>query len=200
MKILYIHGYNGSPAGQKVERIQQAYPKAEVIALQHDSVPTHVFEQLDPIASKLDGLKDAVIGNSLGGFWANFFSLRYGIPALLINPVVSPVSTLKLLGCDFADDYSIFEQQINPKAISTRTVLLAEDDEVLPCHEAFEFFKDLCVVKLLKSGGHSMNDEESLNAIVRSYDELMSNRFSWGTLLRIVSCKHAVYSSELSNG
>lgn len=44
MKILYIHGYNGSPAGQKVERIQQAYPKAEVIALQHNSVPQHVFE------------------------------------------------------------------------------------------------------------------------------------------------------------
>ncbi len=199
MKILYIHGYNGSPNGMKSERIRQAYPNAELIALQHDSVPVRVIALLDPIASKLDGLKDAIIGNSLGGFWANFFSLRYGIPALLINPVVSPVSTLKRLGCDFADDYSIFEQQINPKAISTRSVLLAEDDEVLPCYEAFEYFKDLCVVQLLKSGGHSMNDEESLNAIIHSFDELISNRFSWRTFLRIVSSKFATYCSQLSS-
>jgi len=105
MKILYIHGYNGSPDGMKLERVRQAYPNSEIVALQHDSLPTHVIELLDPIASKLDGLKDAIIGNSLGGFWANYFSLRYGIPALLINPVVSPVCKLKRMGCDFADDY-----------------------------------------------------------------------------------------------
>lgn len=100
MKILFIHGYNGSPAGQKVSRFQETYSKAEVIALQHDSVPERVFALLDPIASKLDALEDAIIGNSLGGFWANNFSLRYGPAALLINPVVNPVNTLKRLGCD----------------------------------------------------------------------------------------------------
>jgi len=175
MRILYIHGYNGSPTGQKVARVRQAYPKAEVIALQHDSVPEHVFALLDPIASKLDALEDAVIGNSLGGFWANYFSLRYGPAALLINPVVSPVNTLKRLGCDFAESYSPYEQ-IDREVISTRSVLLAQDDQVLPFQEAYQYFKDTCEVQLLKSGGHSMNDEESLNAMIRSFDKLICNR------------------------
>lgn len=175
MKILYIHGYNGSPAGQKVARVQQAYPMAEVIALQHDSVPERVFALLDPIASKLDALEDAIIGNSLGGFWANYFSSRYGAAALLINPVVSPVNTLKRLGCDFAESYSPYEQ-IDPEVISTRSVLLAKDDQVLPFQDAYEYFKDTCEVQLLKSGGHSMNDEKSLNSIIRSFDRLISNR------------------------
>lgn len=197
MKILYIHGYNGSPDGMKTERIRQAYPNAEVIALQHDSNPDHVFELLNPIASKLDGLKDAVIGNSLGGFWANYFSLYYGIPALLINPAVSPSKTLRSMACEFSKDYIAFEQQINPKAISTRSVLLAEDDDVLPCHEAYEYFKDICVVKLLKNGGHAMNDEESLKAIIHTFDELINNRFNWRIFLRIVSSKFASYYSQV---
>jgi predicted esterase YcpF (UPF0227 family) len=176
MRILYIHGYNGSPAGQKVARVQETYPKAEVIALQHDSVPAHVFDLLDPIASKLDALEDAIIGNSLGGFWANYFSSRYGTAALLINPVVSPVNTLKRLGCDFAESYSTYEQQIDPEVISTRSVLLAQDDQVLPFQEAYQYFKDTCIVQILESGGHSMNDEESLNAMICSFDKLISNR------------------------
>lgn len=178
MRILYIHGYNGSPVGQKVARVQLAYPKAEVITLQHDSVPANVFDLLDPIASKLDPLEDAIIGNSLGGFWANYFSLRYGNAALLINPVVRPVNTLKRLGCDFADSYSSYEHQIDPEVISTRSVLLARNDGFLPFQEAYQYFKDTCVVQIIESGGHSMNDEKSLNAIIRSFDELISNRSS----------------------
>jgi predicted esterase YcpF (UPF0227 family) len=176
MRILYIHGYNGSPVGQKVARVQLAYPKTEVITLQHDSVPTHVFDLLDPIASKLDPLEDAIIGNSLGGFWANYFSLRYGIAALLINPVVSPVNTLKRLGCDFSESYSTYQQQIDPEVISTRSVLLAQDDQVLPFQEAYQYFKDTCKVQLLKSGGHPMNDEVSLSAMIRSFDKLICSR------------------------
>lgn len=176
MKILFIHGYNGSPAGQKVSRVQETYPKAEVIALQHDSVPEHVFALLDPIASKLDALEDAIIGNSLGGFWANYFSSRYGTAALLINPVVNPVNTLKRLGCDFSESYSTYEQQIDPGVISARSVLLAQDDQVLPFQEAYQYFKDTCIVQILESGGHSMNDEESLNAMICSFDKLISNK------------------------
>jgi hypothetical protein len=180
MQILYIHGYNGSPNGQKVEMIKLAYPKAKVIALQHDSIPAHVFGLLDPIASNLDILEDVIIGNSLGGFWANFFSLRYQLPSLLINPVVSPVTTLHRLGCDFARDYATYEQLIKLDKISPRSVLLAEDDEVIPYHQAFEYFKGLCAVQILKSGGNAMNDNASLDAIICQLDQLTSSVLSWG--------------------
>jgi uncharacterized protein len=90
MKILYIHGYGGTPDGPKLDMLRKEYRSATIIAPQHDSVPGHVHDLLDGIAATMDMLDDVIIGNSLGGFWANFFSLRYVVPALLINPVVSP--------------------------------------------------------------------------------------------------------------
>lgn len=168
MKILYIHGFNGTPAGPKLDMLTNEYPAATVIAPKHDSVPDHVHELLDEIAATLDEMDDIIIGNSLGGFWANFFSLRYGVPALLINPVVSPSTSLGHLGCPFADDYLPFEKAIEPDGISPRTLLLAEDDEVIPYREAFDSFSGNCHVKLLNSGGHGMNDPQSIAIIKES--------------------------------
>jgi predicted esterase YcpF (UPF0227 family) len=180
MKILYIHGYNGTPDGPKLDMLRKEYRSATIIAPQHDSVPDHVFELLDRIASIMDDPEDVIIGNSLGGFWANFFSLRHGVPALLINPAVSPSESLKRLGCPFAEEYLPYEEQVKADAISPRTVLLAEDDEVL-CHRvAYEFFSGICGVKLLKSGGHGMNDPESIAIIRDSIPGLFASALSCG--------------------
>ena len=180
MKILYIHGYDGTPDGPKLDMLRKEYRSATIIAPQHDSVPSHVHDLLDGIASTLDMLDDVIIGNSLGGFWANFFSLRYVVPALLINPVVSPSKSLVSLGCPFAADYSPYEKMVKADAIVPRTVLLAEDDEVLPYREAFEYFTGVCGVELLKSGGHGMNDPESIAVIKDSIRSLLASAMCWG--------------------
>ena len=165
MKILYIHGYNGTPDGPKLDMLRKEYRRATIIAPQHDSIPDHVHELLDNIVSDFDLLDDVIIGNSLGGFWANFFSVRYGVPALLINPVVSPSNSLKSLGCNFAADYLAYEKMAVTDKVVPRTVLLAKNDEVLCYRDAFEYYSKDCEVKVLESGGHGMNDPESLQII-----------------------------------
>lgn len=180
MKILYIHGYNGTPDGPKLDMLRKEYRSATIIAPQHDSVPDHVHELLDGIALTLDMSEDLIIGNSLGGFWANFFCLRYGVPALLINPVVNPSKALGGLGCSFAAEYLPYEEQSKPGDVAPRVVLLAENDEVLSYREAFEFFSGSCDVQLLKSGGHGMNDPESIAIIRESVQRLINSAMSWG--------------------
>lgn len=180
MKILYIHGYNGTPDGPKLDMLRKEYQSATIFAPQHDGVPDHVHDLLDGIASTMDDPEDVIIGNSLGGFWANLFSLRYGVPALLINPVVSPLKALETLGCPFAVEYAPYEKEVKADAISPRTVLLAEDDEVLCYRDAFEFFSGICRVELLKSGGHGMNDPESIAIIRDSIPSLFASAIAWG--------------------
>jgi len=180
MKILYIHGYNGTPDGPKLDMLRKEYRSATIIAPQHDSVPDHVHDLLDGVASTLDDPEDVIMGNSLGGFWANFFSLRYGVPALLINPVVSPSTALETLGCPFAAEYLPYEKKVQADAISPRTVLLAEDDEVLGYRDAFEFFNGICEVQLLQSGGHGMNDPQSIAIIRESIPSLFASAIAWG--------------------
>lgn len=180
MKILYIHGYGGTPDGPKLDMLRKEYRSATIIAPQHDSVPDHVHELLNGIAATMDMVDDMIIGNSLGGFWANFFSLRYVVPALLINPVVRPSKALGTLGCSFADEYSPYEKMVDATAIVPRTVLLAEDDDVIPYRDAFEYFTGICGVELLKSGGHGMNDPESIAIIKDSIPFLQAATRCWG--------------------
>ena len=179
MNILYIHGFNGSPHGEKSELLRQRFPKAKLIAPQHNSRPQEVFQLLDPIADGLDPMEDLIVGTSLGGFWANFFAQRYGLRAVLINPAVQPSASLARLGCEFAADYAPFEQQVSRKCHTPRTVLLAEDDEVLPCQHAREMFSGCCNVQIFPTGGHRMNDPLSLERIAAAVDEMKNLPFSW---------------------
>ncbi|MEI6605743.1 MAG: YqiA/YcfP family alpha/beta fold hydrolase [Verrucomicrobiota bacterium] len=172
MKILYIHGYNGTPHGEKYNKLRQSFPEADILAPQHDSIPQNVFHLLDGFASGLDAHNDLIVGTSLGGFWANFFALRYGVRAVLLNPVVSPVKRLNFRDCSFAADYAAFE---NPDASQQRPpaiVLLAEDDDVLPYREALDHFSGACDVRVLKSGGHRMNDPISLDVLKVAIDDI----------------------------
>lgn len=153
--------------------LSRCYPAAEILAPPHDSIPNNVYNLLDGLASGLDAHEDVIIGTSLGGFWANYFALRHGVRALLLNPVVSPATRLPLLGCSFAADYESFEKLDNSRQRPPAIVLLAEDDEVLPYREAFEHFSGDCDVRVLKSGGHRMNDPASLEAIKSALDDII---------------------------
>ena len=174
MKILYIHGYDGTPQGEKYAMLRQCYPKAEILAPPHDSIPKNVYQLLDGIASGLDAHNDVIIGSSLGGFWANYFSLRYGLRAVLLNPLVSPAKRLSHLGCSFAVDYESFEKQDDSRQRPPGIVLLAEDDEVLPYREAFEHFSGVCDMRVMETGGHRMNDPASLEVLKAAIDDIIN--------------------------
>ncbi len=174
MKILYIHGHNGSPRGAKHDMLSQCFPMAEILAPQHDSIPGHVFPLLDGLASGLDVRADVIIGSSLGGFWANYFALRYGLRAVLINPLTSPVKKLPELGCTFAADYEPYEKEHDSRPRPPGIVLLAEDDDLLPYHEALGHFAGVCDVRILKSGGHRMNDPASLEVIKAAVEDILN--------------------------
>ena len=109
MKILYIHGFNGTPEGAKVEMLRHTFKKSEIIAPQQASRAGNVFQLQDEIVGNLDSLTDVIPGSSLGGFWANYFSLKYEVGAVLVNPVIQPSRTLAQLNYPDAAEYEAFE-------------------------------------------------------------------------------------------
>ena len=180
MKILYIHGFNGTPEGAKLDMLRHHYRNAEIIAPQHDSRAKNVFPLLDKVARNLDMTDDVILGSSLGGFWANFFSLRYGLAAVLVNPAVRPSQSLKELDYPQASEYHEFENQISATDVSPRIVLLAEDDEVLNYRDAYEYYSPVCQVETSPTGGHRMNDPESLDRMRTRLSEMINRAPCWG--------------------
>ena len=116
----------------------------------------------------------AVIGSSLGGFYATALAERHGWRAVLLNPAVDPARDLvKYIGQTTAwhDDERLFFRpefidelrRIAPGAL-TRTArylaVIAKGDEVLDWVEMSTRYAG-CRVELLEGGDHALSDYEA---------------------------------------
>ena len=96
--LLYLHGFRSSPQSFKAQRMARA-----VSAL--PQAPQWWCPQLPPspaqaMALLRQGLTDwpqdrmAVVGSSLGGFYAHVLARQIGCPVVLLNPAVHPARDL----------------------------------------------------------------------------------------------------------
>jgi uncharacterized protein len=96
--LLYLHGFRSSPQSAKARLM------AERVATQHPNVmwwcpqlPPSPREAMDLV---MRGIRDwprasmAVVGSSLGGFYATCVAERTGCKAVLLNPAVNPARDL----------------------------------------------------------------------------------------------------------
>lgn len=90
--ILYIHGFNSSPASRKAQQLLAAMQRLELSeqlclpALHHH--PRQAMAQLEVAVCTLG--QPLLVGSSLGGYYATHLAARHGLKALLINPAVLP--------------------------------------------------------------------------------------------------------------
>ena len=115
----------------------------------------------------------AVIGSSLGGFYATAVAERLGWRAVLLNPAVSPARDLeKYIGETSAwhsDERFFFEPRfidelrvIAPSKLTRLDrylAIIAKGDEVLSWVEMSTRYRG-CTVKLLEGGDHGLSDFE----------------------------------------
>lgn len=88
--LIYLHGFNSSPASLKARELVTACERLglagqlRVPALHHD--PRRAIAQLE--AEIAAAGCPVLVGSSLGGYYATFLAERHGLKALLINPAV----------------------------------------------------------------------------------------------------------------
>ncbi len=91
--LLYLHGFNSSPISSKA-RITYDYcvrnglsDRIAIPELPH--VPALAIEQMCAIIER-QTLPVAIIGSSLGGYYATYLAEKFGVNAALVNPAVNP--------------------------------------------------------------------------------------------------------------
>ncbi|WP_198262730.1 YqiA/YcfP family alpha/beta fold hydrolase [sulfur-oxidizing endosymbiont of Gigantopelta aegis] len=99
MIFIYIHGFNSSPESYKAQCfsqfIHEQHPEHECISPQLSDQPAYAMSRLiELIENYIKQSKVAVLGSSLGGFYATQLAQQYDIKATLINPAVNPQSLL----------------------------------------------------------------------------------------------------------
>ena len=97
--ILYVHGFNSSALSFKAallrKRMAQLRRGREYVCPELPHEPQRAARVLERIVEQHASQPLALIGSSLGGFYATWLAERFGVRAVLVNPAVRPYELLE---------------------------------------------------------------------------------------------------------
>ena len=154
--IIYLHGFNSAPQSVKGQNLASAAaalpepPRFHLPQLYHR--PAQAMRDVCALIDReAPGGRDlALIGSSLGGFYATFLAEKYGARAILINPAVRP------------------HEDLRPFAGRQRNLHTGEEYEVTPAH--FDELAALAVTRIAQP--------ERYFLLARTGDEILDWRAS----------------------
>ncbi len=92
--IVYLHGFNSSPASHKAQVMQQHMEGRGLAQLYAcPALPDTPAEAIRAIEQAIEGHDPrelTFIGSSLGGYYATYLAEKLGCHAVLINPAITP--------------------------------------------------------------------------------------------------------------
>jgi hypothetical protein len=176
--LLYLHGFRSSPQSLKGRTL------AQHMATQHPQVhwwcPQLPPSPRDAMAMLMKGIADwprasmAVVGSSLGGFYATYVAEHTGCRAVLLNPAVDPARDLaQYIGeqtswhdpqqrfffqPEFVDELRAL-QCPDLRQAGNYLAVIAKGDEVLDWREMHQRYRHAQLL-LLEGGDHGLSDFE----------------------------------------
>ncbi|MCQ2258569.1 MAG: hypothetical protein MJZ41_11355 [Bacteroidaceae bacterium] len=176
-KLLYIHGYNGSPNGSSCNLFRKYIPQDEWQVIGMDYTENDCAVALQQIRETIEseGI-DLVVGSSLGGFLT---LLTTGIKRIVINPCYLPSVELPKLGPhnglpapskEMVATYAAFEPQLKTFSDEERFLItgyFAEEDELLGDRYQDVFEEDVHTFYDIPGGHHVC--EEAVKIICRPF-------------------------------
>ena len=173
-KILYLHGFASSADSTKADLtgsfVKRNTKKTKILIPNLDNDIEAAFYQIESLI-----LKDSVtafIGSSLGGFYGTYFSEKYDLQCVNINPAIPPLNMSQYLGentnystgkkfiinkkhLNFIDKMcKEIENVTKPKNFMT---LIQSKDEVLDYKRAVKYFAG-SRIELIFGGSHSFEN------------------------------------------
>lgn len=175
--ILYLHGFRSSPKSFKAQMLAShiADLKSQPVTWvcpQLPPSPAQTFAELQTLTANWPRDTMAVIGSSLGGFYATVLAERLGCRAAAINPAVDPARDLaQYIGeqTTFHDPQAHFFfrpefigelRALSPYPITRPErywALIAKGDEVLNWEEMVAHYPGV-PIKLLEGSDHAVSD------------------------------------------
>jgi uncharacterized protein len=175
-RLLYLHGFRSSPQSTKARqvgaRVRERNAHVTWWCPQLPPSPEQAMEMLMDGIADWPGTEMAVIGSSLGGFYATWIAQAKGCKAVLLNPAVHPARDLaKYIGEQTVwhspGEHFFFEPgfvaelgalECVPPADPQKTfAIIAKGDEVLDWREMTARYPG-AAIKLLEGGDHALSD------------------------------------------
>ncbi|MBX9610909.1 MAG: esterase [Burkholderiales bacterium] len=187
--LLYLHGFRSSPQSTKARQF------AARVAAQHSGV-TWWCPQLPPspreaVALLMRGIADwprdamAVVGSSLGGFYATVVAAQAGCRAVVLNPAVHPARDLApwvgehsawhdpaerfVFRPEYVDELRALEAAA-PAVPQHTFAVIAKGDELLDWREMTARYPG-AHIRLLEGSDHALSDfDQHIDAVFAFLD------------------------------
>ena len=177
--LLYLHGFRSSPASTKArltaQAVAQGFPD---VAWWCPALPPSPMEAMALVVQTIEHWPHgtmAIIGSSLGGFYATHLAEKFGCKAVLLNPAVHPARDLSAylgtntLWHDPEQQFDFTSQHVDEfRALEVPSIthperyfaVIAKCDEVLDWREMCGHYSG-ATIKLLNVGDHALSDYAS---------------------------------------
>jgi predicted esterase YcpF (UPF0227 family) len=170
--LLYIHGFNSSPASAKAQllkaKLEALGRGAEFAAPALPHSPKQAAVLLDALVARHPGA--TLVGSSLGGYYATWLAEKHGLKAVLLNPAVRPYELLRgevgvqrnfhtgeeyvFTSGHLAELAALEVEGITP---GRYLLIVAKGDEVLDYRRAVERYRG-CRQIVIEGSDHGMSD------------------------------------------
>ena len=173
--LLYIHGFNSSPASFKANLLKAAFARAgrgdEFLCPALPHRPAQAMALLEGILPQHELVTLTIVGSSLGGFYGTYLTEKYGVRCALLNPAIFPHEGLRAyLGPQknlyTNEEYILTEQHLDElralyvpqlKRLERYLLITATGDEVLDYREGAARYAGAEQI-VIQGSDHGMGD------------------------------------------
>jgi predicted esterase YcpF (UPF0227 family) len=173
--LLYLHGFRSSPKSFKAQRLhawlRRHRPDVNWWCPQLPPSPAQAAALVERGIAGWPHASMAVVGSSLGGFYATWVAERTGCPAVLLNPAVHPARDLaqhigEHTGFHDPDEHFFFRVEYIDELLRLEVpvthpqrylLVAAKGDEVLDWREMVERYRGANLA-LIEGGDHALSD------------------------------------------
>ena len=182
--LLYLHGFRSSPNSVKARKmadlVQTQHPAVTWWCPQLPASPREAMALLQAGAAAWPLERTAIVGSSLGGFYAAWLSGTWGCTAVLLNPAVHPARDLArhigehpawhdpsqkvFFEAAYVQELLELEAQplmslaaTSPASMTRSLALIAKGDEVLDWREMLARHQ-AGQVRLIEGSDHALSD------------------------------------------
>lgn len=177
--LLYLHGFRSSPNSFKARMlaqwVQSHQPAVQWVCPQLPASPQQAIALALSLTQGWPQASSAIVGSSLGGFYAQWLARTLGMRSVLLNPAVHPARDLaSQIGThpawhdpsehvhfqsEFVNELMQLEASL-PPARDDSLAIIAKGDEVLDWQEMLLACRQGQVV-LLEGSDHGISDFQS---------------------------------------
>ena len=160
MKIIYLSGFGGNESSETYRSLLLKYPETSFIKYNNENAEI-AFEQIKNILQNKSNKTHIIIGQSLGGFWAEYFAKKYNYSVILINPSLKPHENLAKYNLTETELENFRKYKVEEKIETKLSIIVSKNDTIVNPDIVVSKYKNIVEIKYLESD-HQINEFETL--------------------------------------